>query len=113
MPASLPPDDLSRRLVLEGEIALTFRGETTTAGPGTAVNVPANAPHFFRNVSDRPAVLLCVCAPAGQDEFFRLVGDPVPSRTSPAPRLDDATRAERRAKAESLAPRFRTEFLAP
>jgi hypothetical protein len=31
-----------------------------------------------------------MCTPLGQDEFFMAVGDPVDSRTAPAPKLGDA-----------------------
>jgi quercetin dioxygenase-like cupin family protein len=99
--------------VLEGEIEVTFRGETTTVGAGETVNVPANAPHRFTNAAPSPARLLCLCAPAGQEEFFALIGDPVPSRTSPPPPLSDAEKAERMKRAVELAPRFRTELLIP
>ncbi len=56
--------------VLEGEIEVTFRGETTTVRAGETVNVPANAPHRFTNAAASPARLLCMCTPAGQEEFF-------------------------------------------
>lgn len=69
--------------VREGEIAVTFRGATSVARAGETVNIPANAPHSFTNAGDRPARLLCMCTPAGQDEFFRAVGVAVPSRTAP------------------------------
>jgi quercetin dioxygenase-like cupin family protein len=55
--------------VLEGEIEFTFRGEKSTVRAGETVNIPANAPHAFTNASDRPARLLCMCSPAGQEEF--------------------------------------------
>src|ERR1700728_2711315 len=55
--------------ILEGEIELTFRGETHKAGPGVTVNIPANAPHQFKNMSDKPAHLLCMCVPPGQEEY--------------------------------------------
>jgi hypothetical protein len=77
------------------------------------VNIPANAPHAFRNRSERPARLLCLCSPAGQGEFFMAVGVPVASRTTPAPRLDAAAEAVFKAKAEALAPQYRTELLPP
>lgn len=99
--------------VLEGEIEVTFRGETTTVGAGETVNVPANAPHQFTNAAADPARLLCMCTPAGQEEFFALVGDPVPSRTSPPPTLTDDEKAERMKRAVALSPRFRTEVLIP
>jgi quercetin dioxygenase-like cupin family protein len=98
---------------LEGEVEVTFRGTRYVAGAGETINVPANAPHQFRNVSDQPARLLCLCAPSGQEEFFAAVGDRVASRTAPPPELDAATLAGRLAKAMELAPRYRTELLMP
>jgi quercetin dioxygenase-like cupin family protein len=97
--------------VLEGEIELTFRGERSIARTGETVNVPANAPHSFRNIGQHPARLLCMCAPAGQERFFAAVGDPVASRTAPPPPLSDAERAKRGARAVALAPQYKTELL--
>ena len=97
--------------ILEGEIEFTFRGAKSVGRAGETVNIPANAPHFFKNASDRPARLLCLCSPAGQEEFFRLIGDRVESRTAPPPKLSKAERAERMAKAVALAPKYRTEIL--
>lgn len=99
--------------VVDGEIEATFRGETSVVRAGETVNVPANAPHAFRNVSDRPARLLCLCAPAGQEKFFAEVGVPVATRTEAAPALDDADQAALAAKAQALAPKYRTELLKP
>jgi quercetin dioxygenase-like cupin family protein len=97
--------------VLAGEIEVTFRGETVTVGAGETVNVPANAPHRFTNAAAAPARLLCMCTPAGQEEFFAEIGDPVPGRTSPPPALSDEEKAERMRRAVELAPRYRTELL--
>jgi mannose-6-phosphate isomerase-like protein (cupin superfamily) len=99
--------------VLEGEVEFTFRGQKAMAREGQTVNVPANAPHSFRNTSNAPARLLCICSPAGQEELFLQVGDPVESAAGSAPALTEAQVAERRAKAAALAPRFRTEFVQP
>src|SRR5580700_9109865 len=71
--------------VLDGEVEVTFRGESIRARVGETINVPANGPHGFRNAGQGPSRLLCLCAPAGQDEFFTLVGQPVATRTSPPP----------------------------
>jgi quercetin dioxygenase-like cupin family protein len=35
--------------VLEGEVELSFRGQNFLARSGETINVPANAPHGFRN----------------------------------------------------------------
>jgi quercetin dioxygenase-like cupin family protein len=100
-------------MILAGELEVGFRGETSLVRAGETVNVPANAPHSFRNASGQAARLLCTCSPAGQEEFFLAVGDRVSSRTAPPPQLDDAARAERMARALELAPRYRTELLKP
>ncbi len=97
--------------VLDGEIELTFRGVTAVATAGETINVPANAPHVFRNASERPARLLCLCSPAGQEAFFKEVGVPVAHRTEGPPALDDAATAAFIAKAIALAPKYRTELL--
>jgi quercetin dioxygenase-like cupin family protein len=99
--------------ILEGEIEVTFRGEKSVARAGETVNIPANAPHFFRNASERPTRMLCMCSPAGQEEFFMKLGVPVASRTAPPPTLDEAGQAAFKAKAETLAPQYRTELLQP
>lgn len=99
--------------VLEGEVELSFRGRNLPARAGETVNVPANAPHGFRNTSDKPARLLCMCTPPGQEEFFAAVGAPVTSRTDPPPPLDEDAQAAFIAKAKALAPEYRTELLLP
>jgi quercetin dioxygenase-like cupin family protein len=99
--------------LLEGEIAFTFRGETSVIKAGMTVNIPANAPHFFRNTAATTARLLCMCTPAGQEEFFMLVGTPVSSRTAPAPKLSPEEMQAFGKKAAALAPRFHTELLKP
>ena len=99
--------------ILEGAIDFTFRGTTSTARAGETINIPANAPHMFRNVSAQPARLLCMCSPPGQERFFLEVGDLVASRTAPPPALSESEKATRMAKAKALAPRYRTELLNP
>jgi quercetin dioxygenase-like cupin family protein len=99
--------------VLDGEIELTFRGVTAVARAGDTVNVPANAPHVFRNAAEEPARLLCLCSPSGQEEFFQAVGVPVASRTEAPPPLDEEGTAAFIAKAVALAPQYRTELLPP
>jgi quercetin dioxygenase-like cupin family protein len=39
--------------VLDGEIEVTIRGETSRAGIGETVNIPALAPHSFHNSTDQ------------------------------------------------------------
>jgi quercetin dioxygenase-like cupin family protein len=49
--------------LLEGEIEFTFRGKESTVRAGSTVNIPANAPHAFRNNSNE--------APPQTDEGYR------------------------------------------
>lgn len=99
--------------LLEGEIEFTFRGQSQVVKAGSTLNIPANAPHMFRNTSGKPARLLCMCAPAGQEEFFMEVGAPVASRMTPAPKLGKEEQEAFVKKAVALAPRYRTELLRP
>ena len=99
--------------VLDGEVQVTFRGETLVARAGETINVPANAPHAFTNAAATPSRLLCLCAPSGQEEFFLLVGQPVATRTEAPPKLDAAARAAFLAKSRALTPEYNTELLLP
>lgn len=97
--------------IVHGQVEFTFRGTTRTVSEGSTINIPANAPHFFKNTSGAPVRMLCMCSPAGQDDYFTQVGDPVNGRTAPPPELNDDEVTERRRRAGTLAFRFRTEML--
>jgi uncharacterized cupin superfamily protein len=97
--------------ILQGEVEFTFRGEKHVVRAGSTINIPANAPHNFRNVSGAPARMLCMCTPAGQDEYFMRIGDVVAGKDAPPPHLSDGELAERRRRAGELASVFRSEFL--
>jgi mannose-6-phosphate isomerase-like protein (cupin superfamily) len=99
--------------LLEGELEFVFRGAKSPLRAGETVNIPANAPHQFRNLSKRPARLLCLCSPAGQDDFFNAVGIPLANRTTPSPKLDEVAQAAFKAKAGKLALKYRTQLLPP
>jgi len=34
--------------------------------------------------------MLCICSPAGREEFFKELGTPVATRTTPPPKVDAA-----------------------
>jgi uncharacterized cupin superfamily protein len=97
--------------LLEGELEFTFRGKSHTGRTGSTVNVPANAPHAFKNVSGKTARMLCMCTPAGQDEFFLAVGFPVEGRTSPPPKPTPEEMAEKGKLIAALLPKYRTEMV--
>jgi cupin domain len=90
-----------------------FCGQTVVARAGETINVPANAPHAFTNTTDTSSRVLCLCAPAGQEEFFTLVGQPVTTRTEAPPALEGPDLATFIAKSSQLAPDYKTELLPP
>jgi quercetin dioxygenase-like cupin family protein len=98
-------------IVLEGELEAMFRGEKRTAKAGDTIHIPANAPHQFHNSSAKVARLLCICSPAGQEEFFKELGTVVATRTAAAPKLDPEQQALFIRKAIELGPKYRTELL--
>ena len=100
-------------MLLAGEIEATFRGEKSVVKAGETLHIPANAPHSFTNASEQPARLLCLCAPAGQEDFFAQVGVSVATRTTPPPKPDKDEQAALQKKAEELAPKYRTEIIKP
>jgi mannose-6-phosphate isomerase-like protein (cupin superfamily) len=97
--------------LLEGELEFMFRDETIKVSAPATINIPANAPHAFRNKSGKSVHMLCMCTPAGQEEYFLAVADPIDSRNALPPALTPDEKASRRAKAMSLALQYRTEFL--
>ena len=98
-------------LVLEGAIEVCFRDRSVTAEAGTAVAIPAGAPHKFKNVGSQSARLLCVVSPAGLDGFFVEGGIPIEGPHASCPTAS-ATEAQKRRMAE-IAARYGVELLPP
>jgi quercetin dioxygenase-like cupin family protein len=98
-------------ILLDGELQATFRGEKRIVRAGETIHIPANAPHQFHNASSKPVRMLCICSPAGQEEFFNELGTVVATRTTPPPRGDAAQEATFIKKAIELTPKYRTELL--
>jgi quercetin dioxygenase-like cupin family protein len=98
-------------ILLEGEMEATFRGQKSVVKAGDTINIPANAPHRFHNTSPNATRLLCICSPAGQEDFFKEVGTPVATRTTPPPKLDEKEQTAFMKKIMALAPKYRTELL--
>ena len=100
--------------VLEGSVDVTLRDQPPVRlEAGETVNIPANAPHSFRNGADVPARLLCTAVPAGLEAYFAEFGDRVKSRTSPPPDLSDEEKQARLRRAVAVAPDFGMEILLP
>ena len=98
-------------IILEGEVDATFRGNKMVVRAGDTVNIPSGAPHQFHNSSDKPARILCICSPAGLEDFFMQVGTPVEGRTTLALKPDKAAQEKLEVKVKELAPKYRIEML--
>jgi len=98
-------------IILEGELDATFRGRRMSLRAGETINIPANAPHRFQNVSKLPVRMICICSPAGPENYFIELGVPVATRTSPPPELNEKEQSVFIQKALALAPKYRTELI--
>jgi mannose-6-phosphate isomerase-like protein (cupin superfamily) len=100
--------------VLEGSVEVTLRDDPPVRlEAGATVNIPADAPHSFRNPADVPARLLCTAVPAGLEAFFAEFGDRVDSRTASPPVLSDEEQLARLRRAAERAPDYGMELLPP
>lgn len=113
-PGSGPPPHTHSReeesfLVLEGELTFQLGDKRFLAGQGTFLNMPVGSLHCFRNESDKTACLLISLAPAGLEEMFLEVGQPLPddAQTAPPPNEADIK------KLLEAAPRYGVEIKVP
>src|SRR5215475_7800981 len=81
-PGGGPPPHVHSReeegfYVLEGEITFTVNGERVVATAETFANMPVGSLHTFKNESGTPARMLISVAPAGLEQMFFEVGQPL------------------------------------
>ena len=76
--------------VVDGEVEVHSEAGTYTARKGSFVLVPEGGViHYFKNVSDNLAQMLCTVVPAGLEEFFEEIGEPAAANEFlPAPSMD-------------------------
>lgn len=113
-PGSGPPPHTHSReeeafLVLEGDVTFQLGDKRIVAGQGTFLNMPAGSLHSFKNESAKTARLLITVAPAGLEEMFFEVGEPL---------ADDAQTAQLPSEADirrlvEIAPRYGIEIKLP
>jgi quercetin dioxygenase-like cupin family protein len=81
-PGGGPPPHVHSReeegfYILEGEITFQIGGQPVVATAGMFANMPVGTPHSFRNESAQSAKMLISVAPAGIENMFFEVGEPV------------------------------------
>lgn len=89
-PGSGPPPHIHSReeesfLVLEGEMTFLLGDDRFVASEGTFLNMPVGSLHCFKNESDKTARLLITIAPAGLENMFFEVGQPLADDAVSAP----------------------------
>jgi quercetin dioxygenase-like cupin family protein len=70
-------DYLEAHYVLEGEVEYQLDEQTIVATSGSFIHFPKGQSHGFRNIQSQPAKLLMWVTPAGGEQFFAEVGQPV------------------------------------
>ena len=64
--------------VVDGEVEVHSEAGSYSATKGSYVVIPkGGVVHYFKNASDEVAHLLCTVVPAGLEEFFEEIGEPV------------------------------------
>jgi quercetin dioxygenase-like cupin family protein len=84
--------------VLDGQLAFQIGNEIVTAGPGTWLFAPRNAPHTLANPSNQLGTLLCFFAPGGFERRFARALAQQAGESLPAD-LEALSEAERATKA--------------
>jgi quercetin dioxygenase-like cupin family protein len=113
-PGSGPPPHIHSReeesfLVLEGEMTFQLGEERFVAGEGTFLNMPVGSLHCFKNESDKTARMLISVAPAGLEQMFFEVGQPLADNATTAPPPSQADIE----KLLEAAPRYGVEIKVP
>jgi quercetin dioxygenase-like cupin family protein len=112
-PGGGPPPHVHSReeeafLVLDGEITFTAGDQRIVATAGTFVNKPVGSLHSFKNASNQTARMIISVAPAGLEQMFFEVGQPMRPGETPQP----PTQAEIE-KLLAVAPNYGVEIKLP
>jgi quercetin dioxygenase-like cupin family protein len=113
-PGGGPPPHVHSReeegfYVLEGEITFTIGDQRLVASAGMFANMPVGTPHSFKNESGKPARMLISVAPAGLEQMFFEVGEPLPpGKTAAAPPTNEEIE-----RLLAIAPRYGIEIKLP
>jgi glyoxylate utilization-related uncharacterized protein len=95
--------------ILEGGIAIQVGEERFVAIAGTFANMPVGSLHSFKDESGKPARTIITIAPAGLEQMFLEVGQPVANDATSAPPFSQAEIE----KLLAVAPRYGVEVKVP
>jgi uncharacterized cupin superfamily protein len=95
--------------ILEGGTAIQVGEERFVAIAGTFANMPVRSLHSFKNESGNPARTIITIDPAGLEQMFLEVGQPVANDATSAPPFSQAEIE----KPLAVAPRYGVEVKVP
>ncbi|MEQ8786314.1 MAG: cupin domain-containing protein [Pirellulaceae bacterium] len=89
-PGGGPPPHVHSReeesfFVLEGQMTFQLGEDRFVVEAGTFLNMPVGSLHCFKNESDQPARMILSVAPAGLENMFFEVGQPVADNAQSVP----------------------------
>lgn len=67
--------------VVDGELRFEIDGETLNAPAGTLVHIPRGVLHTFTNVAASPTRAVTTYTPAGFEQIFEALGEPIREET--------------------------------
>lgn len=78
--------------IVDGEIEVKSELGNYTASKGAFVSIPkGGVVHSFKNTTDKIAHLLCTVVPAGMEDFFEEIGQPIAfEQFLPPPEMNEA-----------------------
>jgi len=114
LPGGGPPPHIHHREdesfhVLEGKLTVRVGADTITASPGDSAFLPRGIAHSVKNTGDVTAKALVLVTPAGLENYFAEVFDPVVDRSAAPP----PPGKELIARALAVSPRYGLVLLPP
>ena len=94
--------------ILEGEIVFQVDEQRIVAKAGTFANMPVGSLHSFKNETNSTAKMIISVAPAGLEQMFFEIGQPIADGESPAPPTKEEID-----KLLKVAPRYGVEIKVP
>jgi quercetin dioxygenase-like cupin family protein len=88
--------------LVSGELVVTLGDEQVSVVPGTLIHIPRGTRHTHENSGASPALMLSIYCPAGFEQIFKELGEPIIDRAAGPSEAPDTARLAQRAPAYGL-----------
>lgn len=95
--------------IQEGEVEFQLGEQTIVATAGAFLHSPKGQIHSYRNITSKPAKMLCWVMPAGLEKFFVEIGVPIEGKPASPPPISSETLK----KVMATAPKYGLEIIPP